>query len=121
MRVAANSVNLVRDYDSEWVRMILEEVGGTNDGSWSLLPYLFAAFMTSNIWSSTTFDVDTGGFNNSIHCLAKYIRAVILEVSLSGWKENIIGKVLSQMGKLLLLLILNYRADCQLKQAANYK
>ena len=33
MRVAANSVNLVRDYDSEWVRMILEEVGGTNDGS----------------------------------------------------------------------------------------
>ena len=49
MRVAANSVNLVRDYDSEWVRMILEEIGGTNDGSWSLLPYLFAAFMTSNI------------------------------------------------------------------------
>ena len=77
MRVVANSVNLVRDHDYEWVRMILEEVGGANDGSWNLLPYLFAAFMTSNIWSSTAFDVDTGGFNNSIHCLAKYISVVI--------------------------------------------
>ena len=73
----ANSVNLVRDHDYEWVRMILEEVGGANDGSWNLLPYLFAAFMTSNIWSSTAFDVDTGGFNNNIHYLAKYISAVI--------------------------------------------
>ena len=49
MRVVANSVNLVRDHDYEWVRMILEEVGGTNDGSWSLLPYLFVAFMTPKI------------------------------------------------------------------------
>ena len=72
MRVVANSVNLVSDHDSEWVRMILEEVGGANDGSWSLLPYLFAAFMTSNIWSSTAFNVDTGGFNNNIHCLARF-------------------------------------------------
>ena len=77
MRVVANSVNLVSDHDSEWVRMILEEVGGANDGSWSLLPYLFAAFMTSNIWSSTAFNVDIGGFNNNIHCLAKCISAVI--------------------------------------------
>lgn len=77
MRVVANSVNLVSDHDSEWVRMILEEVGGANDGSWSLLPYLFAAFMTSNIWSSTAFNVDTGGFNNNIHCLARCISAVI--------------------------------------------
>ena len=57
--------------------MILEEVGGANDGSWSLLPYLFVAFMTSNIWSSTAFNVDIGGFNNNIHCLAKCISAVI--------------------------------------------
>ena len=57
--------------------MILEEVGGANDGSWSLLPYLFVAFMTSNIWSSTAFNVDTGGFNNNIHCWAKCISAVI--------------------------------------------
>lgn len=72
MRVVENSVNLVSDHDSEWVRLILEEVGGANDGSWSLLPYLFAAFMTSNIWNSTAFNVDTGGFNNNIHCLARY-------------------------------------------------
>ncbi|PQP92386.1 protein NAP1 isoform X2 [Prunus yedoensis var. nudiflora] len=38
----------VYDHDSQWVRLILEEVGGANDGSWSFLPYLFATFMTSN-------------------------------------------------------------------------
>ncbi|KAL3570222.1 hypothetical protein D5086_027471 [Populus alba] len=56
---------------------ILEDVGGANDGSWTLLPYLFATFMTSNIWNSTGFNVDTGGFNNNIHCLARCMSAVI--------------------------------------------
>lgn len=73
----ANSVGVVRDHDIEWVRSILEEVGGANDGSWSLLPYFFATFMTSNIWNSTAFNVDTGGFNNNVHCLARCICAVI--------------------------------------------
>ncbi|GMI87865.1 GNARLED, NCK-ASSOCIATED PROTEIN 1 [Hibiscus trionum] len=77
MRGVANGVALAGDHDSEWVRSILEEVGGANDGSWSLLPYLFATFMTSNIWSTTGFNVDTGGFNNNIHCLARCISAVI--------------------------------------------
>ncbi|CAK9187137.1 unnamed protein product [Ilex paraguariensis] len=77
MRRVANSVGVVADHDSEWVRSILEEVGGANDGSWSLLPYLFATFMTSNIWNTTAFNVDTGGFNNNIHCLARCICAVI--------------------------------------------
>ncbi|XP_047335582.1 protein NAP1 [Impatiens glandulifera] len=77
MRRVANSVSVVSDHDSEWVRSILEEVGGANDGSWSLLPYFFATFMTSNIWTTTAFNVDTGGFNNNIHCLARCICAVI--------------------------------------------
>ncbi|OMO92344.1 Nck-associated protein 1 [Corchorus olitorius] len=77
LRGVANSVALAGDHDSEWVRSILEEVGGANDGSWSLLPYLFATFMTSNIWNTTGFNVDTGGFNNNIHCLARCISAVV--------------------------------------------
>ncbi|XP_031131176.1 protein NAP1 isoform X2 [Ipomoea triloba] len=77
LRRVINSVTLADDHDSEWVRSIFEEVGGASDGSWSLLPYLFATFMTSNIWSTTAFNVDTGGFNNNIHCLARCISAVI--------------------------------------------
>ncbi|XP_057969886.1 protein NAP1 [Malania oleifera] len=73
----ANSVGVVADHDSEWVRSILEDVGGANDGSWSLLPYLFMTFMTSNIWHTTAFNVETGGFNNNIHCLVRCISAVI--------------------------------------------
>lgn len=71
VRRVANSIGVVIDHDSEWVRSILEDVGGAYDGSWSLLPYLFATFMTSNIWNTTAFNVDTGGFNNNIHCLAR--------------------------------------------------
>lgn len=77
IRGVANSVNIVGDHDSEWIRSILEDVGGANDGSWTLLPYLFATFMTSNIWNTTGFNVDTGGFNNNIHCLARCMSAVI--------------------------------------------
>ena len=73
IRGVANSLNIVGDHDSEWIRSILEDVGGANDGSWTLLPYLFATFMTSNIWNSTGFNVDTGGFNNNIHCLARLV------------------------------------------------
>ncbi|GFS42969.1 transcription activator [Actinidia rufa] len=71
MRRVANSVGVISDHDTEWVRSILEEVGGANDDSLSLLPYFFATFMTSNIWNVTAFNVDTGGFNNNIHCLAR--------------------------------------------------
>ncbi|KAL7089703.1 hypothetical protein ACP275_13G199800 [Erythranthe tilingii] len=77
MRRVANTVNVVGDHDFEWVRSILEEVGGATDGSWSLLPYLFATFMTSSIWNTTAFNVDTGGFSNNVHCLARCICAVI--------------------------------------------
>ncbi|XP_015884873.1 protein NAP1 isoform X2 [Ziziphus jujuba] len=77
MKGVANSVGVSVEHDSQWVRLILEEIGTANDGSWSLLPYLFASFMTSNIWNTTAFNVETGGFNNNIHCLAKCIGAVI--------------------------------------------
>jgi len=73
IRGVANSLNIVGDHDSEWIRSILEDVGGANDGSWTLLPYLFATFMTSKIWNTTGFNVDTGGFKNNIHCLARLV------------------------------------------------
>ncbi|KAJ6761156.1 MEMBRANE-ASSOCIATED PROTEIN HEM [Salix purpurea] len=60
IRGVANCVNIVGDHDSEWIRSILEDVRGANDGSWTLLPYLFATFMTSNTWNTTGFNVDTG-------------------------------------------------------------
>ncbi|XP_010260605.1 PREDICTED: protein NAP1 [Nelumbo nucifera] len=77
LRGVANSVGVGSDHDSEWIKSILEEVGGANDGSWNLLPYLFAAFMTSNIWNTTAFNVNNGGFNNNMHCLARCINAVM--------------------------------------------
>ncbi|KZV28615.1 hypothetical protein F511_33826 [Dorcoceras hygrometricum] len=80
MRRVANSVNIVGDHDSGWIISILEDIGGASDGSWSLLPYLFAAFMTSTIWDTTTFNVGTGGFSNNVHCLARCICAVIVGI-----------------------------------------
>ncbi|XP_051128944.1 protein NAP1 [Andrographis paniculata] len=77
MRKVADTVNVGGDHDFEWIRSILEEVRGATDSSWSLLPYLFATFMTSSIWNTTAFNVDTGGFSNNIHCLARCISAVI--------------------------------------------
>ncbi|KAK4759691.1 hypothetical protein SAY87_022822 [Trapa incisa] len=77
LRRVANNVGLVSDHDTELVRSIMEEVGGANSGSWSLLPYLFATFMTSNIWNTTAFNIETGGFSNNLHCLARCISAVM--------------------------------------------
>lgn len=73
----ANSIGIMNDHDTEFVRSIMEDIGVGNDNSWNLLPYLFSAFMSSNVWNTTTFNVDTGGFNNNIHCLARCINAVI--------------------------------------------
>ncbi|XP_058072082.1 protein NAP1 [Magnolia sinica] len=77
LRRVASSVGVVGEHDIEWVRSTLAEVGGANDGSWGLLPYLCSAFMTSNIWNVAAFNVNTGGFNNNIHCLARCFNAVI--------------------------------------------
>ncbi|PHU25654.1 Protein NAP1 [Capsicum chinense] len=77
LKRVANNFNIAGDHDAEWVISILEEVGGANDASWSLLPYLFATLMTSNIWNNSGFNVDTGGFSNNIYCLARCISAVI--------------------------------------------
>ncbi|KAL2895190.1 Protein NAP1, partial [Bienertia sinuspersici] len=73
----ANSIGVLNDHDTEFVRSIMEDTGVGNDSSWNLLPYLFSAFMSSNIWNTTRFNVETGGFNNNIHCLARCINAVI--------------------------------------------
>ncbi|XP_052201269.1 protein NAP1 isoform X2 [Diospyros lotus] len=77
MRRIANNIGVISDHETEWVRSILEEIGGANDASWNFLPYFFATFMTSKIWNTTAFNVDTGGFNNNIHCLSRCISAVI--------------------------------------------
>ncbi|XP_068656377.1 probable protein NAP1 [Aristolochia californica] len=77
LKKMASCVGVVGEHDTEWVRSILADIGGANDGSWSLLSYLCAAFMISNIWNTAAFNVETGGFNNNIHCLARCINAVI--------------------------------------------
>ncbi|KAL9241252.1 hypothetical protein vseg_015383 [Gypsophila vaccaria] len=77
MKEVANSVGVMDDHDTQFVRSIMEDIGVANDVSWNWLPYLLAAFMSSSIWSTTAFNVDTGGFNNNIHCLARCINAVI--------------------------------------------
>ncbi|KAJ8436851.1 hypothetical protein Cgig2_026175 [Carnegiea gigantea] len=78
MKEVANSVGVMNDHDTESVRSIMEDIGVANDASWNLLPYLFSCFMSSNIWNTTMFNVDTGGFNNNIHCLTRCINAVIV-------------------------------------------
>ncbi|CAO2814561.1 unnamed protein product [Amaranthus hypochondriacus] len=77
MKEVANSIGTLNDHDTEFVRSIMEDIGASNETSWNLLPYLFSTFMSSSIWNTTTFNVDTGGFNNNIHCLARCINAVI--------------------------------------------
>ncbi|URE44168.1 Membrane-associated apoptosis protein, partial [Musa troglodytarum] len=77
LRRLANTVGADEDHDTEWIHAIMAEVGVANDSSWSFLPYLCSAFMASNIWSMTTYNVNTGGFNNNVHCLARCINAVI--------------------------------------------
>uniref|UniRef100_A0A7N0UFV9 Protein NAP1 n=1 Tax=Kalanchoe fedtschenkoi TaxID=63787 RepID=A0A7N0UFV9_KALFE len=77
IRGVANSMGIGFDHDSEWVKSILDEVGGAIDGSWSLLPYFFAAFFTSGVWNNASFCVETGAFKNNIHCLARCISGVI--------------------------------------------
>ncbi|XP_074583886.1 putative protein NAP1 isoform X1 [Curcuma longa] len=77
LRRLANTVGADDDHDTEWIHAIMTEVGIGSDNSWSLLPYLCAAFMVSNIWSMTTYNINTGGFNNNVHCLARCINAVI--------------------------------------------
>ncbi|CAL9178150.1 unnamed protein product [Musa hybrid cultivar] len=77
LRRLANMVGADEDHDTEWIHAIMAEVGVANDSSWSFLPYLCSAFMASNIWSMTTYNVNTGGFNNNVHSLARCINAVI--------------------------------------------
>lgn len=77
LRKVANSVGMVGEHDVEWMHFTMEEAGGSMDSSWSFLPYLCAALMTSNIWSATSYNVNTGGFDNNMHCLARCINAVI--------------------------------------------
>lgn len=71
LRKVANSIGVVGDHDMEWMQSIMGEAGASADGSWSLLPYLCAALMASNIWSTTSYNVNTGGFNNNVYCLAR--------------------------------------------------
>ncbi|BAF24320.2 Os08g0544500, partial [Oryza sativa Japonica Group] len=77
LRRVASSVGVGDKHDAEWVHSILAEIGSANDNSWTLLPYLCAAFMASNMWSTTAYDVNTGGFSNNLHCLARCVSAVV--------------------------------------------
>uniref|UniRef100_A0A3B6TJ70 Nck-associated protein 1 n=1 Tax=Triticum aestivum TaxID=4565 RepID=A0A3B6TJ70_WHEAT len=77
LRRVASSVGVGDKHDAEWVHSILAESTSASDNSWILLPYLCSAFMVSNMWSSAVYDVNTGGFSNNLHCLARCISAVV--------------------------------------------
>lgn len=77
LRKVSHSVGGIVGHDMEWIHSVMEETGAAHDSSWSLLPYLCAAFMVSTIWSTTNYDVNTGVFNNNMHCLSRFINAVI--------------------------------------------
>ncbi|KAM3190126.1 hypothetical protein ACQJBY_068371 [Aegilops geniculata] len=77
LRRVASSVGVGDKHDAEWVHSILAESTSVSDNSWILLPYLCSAFMVSNMWSSAVYDVNTGGFSNNLHCLARCISAVV--------------------------------------------
>nr|CAD1842375.1 unnamed protein product [Ananas comosus var. bracteatus] len=111
----ASSVGVGGDHDTEWMHSIMAEAGAANDNSWSFLPYLCAAFMTSNIWSMTAYNVSTGEFNNNLHCLSRCINAVIGEVSILGSRENSKGS-LFRMSVLTRQKSLRYLTASLLKQ-----
>ena len=73
LRNVANNVGDSVEMDAEWVYSIMSEKGSFDSGSWSMLPYLCASFMVSSIWNSTYFDVNIGGFNTNVQCLARCI------------------------------------------------
>ncbi|VAI86730.1 unnamed protein product [Triticum turgidum subsp. durum] len=77
LRRVASSVGVGDKHDAEWVHSILAESSSASDNSWILLPYLCSAFMVSNMWSSAVYDVNTGGFSNNLHCLARCVSAVV--------------------------------------------
>ncbi|KAK8946950.1 putative protein NAP1 [Platanthera zijinensis] len=77
LRKVSHSVGGIAGHDMEWIHSVMEETGAAHDSSWSLLPYLCAAFMVSTTWSTTNYDVNTGVFNNNMHCLSRFINAVI--------------------------------------------
>ncbi|XP_073011838.1 probable protein NAP1 [Typha latifolia] len=77
LRRVISSIGVGGEHDTEWIYSIMVEAGAANDNSWNLLPYLCASFMVSNMWSMTIYNVNIGGFNNNLHCLARCISAVI--------------------------------------------
>lgn len=62
----------VEEGDAVMIHGILNNMEGAGDQTWALLPFLFVACITSNIWSATTFSIHTGGFTTNVHCLARY-------------------------------------------------
>ncbi|KAG0587429.1 hypothetical protein KC19_2G163800 [Ceratodon purpureus] len=64
--------------DAVMVHSILSTMDGSGDSTWGLLPFLFVACMTSNVWNSTTFSILTGGFTSNVHCLSRCINAMMV-------------------------------------------
>eukprot|EP01018_Ginkgo_biloba_P029851 Gb_16727 [translate_table: standard] len=77
LKTLASTLGVTLEHDTALVHSILLDMGGAGDVTWGLLPYLYTACMTSNIWNTSAFSVTTGGFNNNVHCLARCINAVI--------------------------------------------
>ena len=69
--MVASCAGVAHDHNCKWVREIFKEIGGASDSSRGLLRYLLFSFITCDIWNTTAFNVDTGGLNANIHCLAR--------------------------------------------------
>ncbi|KAJ7555822.1 hypothetical protein O6H91_05G056100 [Diphasiastrum complanatum] len=77
LKMLSCQIGATSDVDITLLQSILLDLGGAGD-IWALLPYLYVACMTSTIWNSSTFSIQTGGFNNNVHCLARCINAIVV-------------------------------------------
>ncbi|KAI5070089.1 hypothetical protein GOP47_0014432 [Adiantum capillus-veneris] len=78
LKMLANRLGASSQQDHIVLHSVLKKLGGAGDSMWILLPYLFVSCMISQVWSSSTYSIHTGGFNNNVHCLARCINAVMV-------------------------------------------
>eukprot|EP00252_Welwitschia_mirabilis_P021329 TRINITY_DN5452_c0_g1_i3.p1 TRINITY_DN5452_c0_g1~~TRINITY_DN5452_c0_g1_i3.p1 ORF type:complete len:1244 (-),score=247.08 TRINITY_DN5452_c0_g1_i3:983-4714(-) len=97
MKVVTSMLGVTADRQIELVCSILQDTASIVDSSWGLLPYLYGAFMTSTVWTTTTFNVGIGGFNNNLHCLSRCINAFIAATEIvKAEKKEAQGQIFSQ-------------------------
>eukprot|EP00249_Psilotum_nudum_P015741 c25499_g1_i2 orf=223-4398(+) len=89
VNMLASQVGAISELDTAIVHSVFSRMEGSDDLTWYLLPYLYMGCMACRAWSSSTFSIHTGGFNNNMHCLARCINALMVasELARSEHKE----------------------------------